>query len=216
MKAGRRSPAPSTAGSRRNWASCAAAACSTWDAGPAKRPSGSPSRGPIVVASDISSEFLELVRRVASLHGVHVQTHQGDADRLDFPADTFDVVYAGNLLHHVDLDQTLEQIHRVLKPGGRVVTWDPLRHNPAINVYRRMAMDVRTVDERPLAIGDVHRFARWFTDVRYECFWFFTLWIFVRFFLIERVHPSQERYWKKIVREYVRLAPIYSPLRRAR
>ena len=138
-------------------------------------------QGADVVASDLSSEFLELVRRVAGLHGVCVQTHHGDADRLDFPDDTFDVVYAGNLLHHVDLDQTLEQIQRVLKPGGRVVTWDPLRHNPLINVYRRMAMDVRTVDEHPLAIGDVRRFARWFIDVRDEAFWFFTLWIFVRF-----------------------------------
>ncbi len=169
-------------------------------------------QGADVVASDISAEFLDVVHRVAGLHGVRVQTHQGDADRLDFPDDTFDVVYAGNLLHHADLDRTLEQIHRVLKPGGRVVTWDPLRHNPLIHVYRRMAMDVRTVDEHPLAIGDVRRFARWFSDVHYECFWFCTLWIFVRFFLIEHVHPSRERYWKKIIREHARLAPIYNRL----
>jgi SAM-dependent methyltransferase len=170
-------------------------------------------QGANVVASDLSSEFLDLVRRVAELHGVTVETHHGDSDYLNFADNTFDVVYAGNVLHHVDLDKTLEQIHRILKPGGKVVTWDPLRHNPVINVYRRMAMPVRTEDEFPLAIKDINAFRRRFVDVKYDCFWFFTLWIFVRFYLIERVHPSKERYWKKIIREHKRLAPKYNRLR---
>ncbi len=48
--------------------------------------------------------------------------------------------------------------------------------------------------------------------VKYECFWFFTLWIFLRFLLIERVNPNKERYWKKIITEHKRLEPIYTPL----
>ena len=36
------------------------------------------------------------------------------------------------------------------------------------------------------------------SDVRYDCFWFSTLWIFLRFYVVvSRVHPSKERYWKK-------------------
>lgn len=169
-------------------------------------------RGASVVATDLSREFLDLVRRVAALHGVSLETVPGDAGVLAFPDDTFDVVYAGNLLHHVDLEQTLLEIKRVLKPGGRVVTWDPLRHNPVINLYRRMASKVRTPDEHPLHIREVEVFRRHFTGVEYECFWLFTLWLFARFYLIERVHPSSDRYWKKIVREHERLAPKYSRL----
>jgi SAM-dependent methyltransferase len=169
-------------------------------------------QGADVVASDLSPQFLDLVERVARLHGTTVHTHLADADRFDLPPASFDLVYAGNVLHHVDLDKTLEQIHRVLKPGGKLFTWDPLRHNPVINVYRRMAAGVRTEDEHPFHIRDVKRYERYFVDVRYQCFWCFTLWLFVRFFVIEGVHPSKERYWKKIIREHERLTPRYQRL----
>jgi SAM-dependent methyltransferase len=169
-------------------------------------------QGANVTACDLSTGFLDLVERVAHVHGVHVHTHQADADRLGLPADAFDVVYAGNLLHHVDLEKTLRQIRHCLKPGGRLVTCDPLCHNPVINVYRRMASAVRTEDEHPLHVRDLNVFRRYFTDVRADYFWFLTLWIFLRFYLIERVHPSKERYWKKIIKEHARLAPRYRRL----
>ncbi len=181
---------------------CGAGGASVWFA----------KQGTQVVGSDLSGEFLVLVHHMPERHGVSVETHHGDAEELGLPDPSFDVVYAGNLLHHLDLDRTLEQIHRVLRPGGMVVTWDPLRHDPIINVYRRMAMGVRSEDEHPLSIRDVSRFERLYVDVRHKCFWFFTLWIFVRFFLVERVHPSKERNWRKIIREHVRLTPVYNRL----
>jgi ubiquinone/menaquinone biosynthesis C-methylase UbiE len=171
-------------------------------------------QGASVVASDLSPGFLDLVRRVAELHKVSVETHLADADRLDLEPESFDVVYAGNLLHHVEIDATLDRIYRVLKPGGLLVTWDPLKHNPVINLYRRMASGVRTEDEHPFHIRDVNRFNRLFTDVRHECFWLATLWIFARFYLIEHVHPRSDRYWKRILRDHERLTPIYRRLNR--
>jgi SAM-dependent methyltransferase len=174
-------------------------------------------RGADVVASDLSADFLDLVQRVAALHGVKVQTHQADADRIDLEPASFDIVYAGNLLHHVNLKQALDRIHALLRPGGVLVTWDPLRHNPIINIYRRMASGdggVRTDDEFPLHIRDIAKFEARFADVKHECFWMATLWIFVRFFLIERVHPKQDRYWKRIIREHARLSGTYRRLER--
>lgn len=171
-------------------------------------------QGADVVASDLSHEFLYLVQRVARRHGVALETHAADADRFDLPPESFDVVYAGNMLHHVDTAATLDHIQRVLKPGGRIVSWDPLQHNPIINIYRRMAQGVRTADEHPLHMRDIALFRQRFIDVKYECFWFTTLWIFLRFYLIERVHPSQDRYWKRIIREHERLEPIYRRLDR--
>jgi ubiquinone/menaquinone biosynthesis C-methylase UbiE len=171
-------------------------------------------QGADVVASDLSPAFLNLVRRVAALHGVEVETHLADADRLDLAPESFDVVYTGNLLHHVDIDETLERIERVLKPGGVLVSWDPLRHNPVINLYRRMAAGVRTEDEHPFDVRDVERYRRLFEDVRCEFFWLATLWLFVRFYLIERVHPRADRYWKRVVREHERLTSTYNRLAR--
>ncbi|MGC4030995.1 MAG: class I SAM-dependent methyltransferase [Tepidisphaeraceae bacterium] len=167
-------------------------------------------QGADVVASDLSPQFLDLVERLAKHHNTTLTTHLADADTVSLEPASFDIVYAGNLLHHVDLEKALDQIQMLLKPGGTVVTWDPLKHNPVINVYRRMASDVRTEDEHPLGVRDVDAFRKRFVNVEYECFWFTTLWIFLRFYLVEGVHPSKERYWKKIIAEHERLTPIYN------
>jgi hypothetical protein len=48
-----------------------------------------------------------------------------------------------------------------------------------------------------------------FSKVRYDTFWLATLWILLRFYLIERVDPNKERYWKKIIYEEFRLRRTY-------
>lgn len=171
-------------------------------------------QGAEVVAVDLSPAFIELVDRVARHHGVSVETKVADVQSLELPSGSFDIVYAGNLLHHLDLDTALPQIAEVLRPGGRFFSWDPLKHNFAINVYRRLASGVRTPDESPLSIQDLEKFGEHFEEVRYEFFWLTALWIFVRFFFIERVKPSEERYWKKIISEHERLSPTYNRLER--
>ncbi len=171
-------------------------------------------RGAEVTATDLSSGMLEVTRRVAYRHGVQVRCVQARGEQLAFPDGAFDIVYTANLLHHVDLSRTLPEICRVLRPDGRFVSWDPLRHNPLINIYRRIASAVRTEDETPLSIHDVDAFRDYFGDVEHRCFWLASLWIFVRFFVIERVHPSKERYWKKIILEADRLARSYTRLSR--
>jgi len=46
---------------------------------------------------------------------------QGDAHTLQFPPASFDLVYARYLLEHVrDPQRVLREMHRVVKPGGRV------------------------------------------------------------------------------------------------
>jgi SAM-dependent methyltransferase len=106
----------------------------------------------------------------------------------------------------------LREIHRVLKPGGKLCFWDPLRHNPVINVYRRVATEVRTKDETPLNINVTKFVNSLFRDCVHDVFWLATLWLFLRFYLIERIDPNKERYWKKIIAEKERLEPTYRRL----
>jgi SAM-dependent methyltransferase len=168
-------------------------------------------KGARVTACDLSAGMLKVVERVAAHHGTSVTTHQAAAEGSGLPDASFDVVYAGNLLHHVDVAQTLDEVRRVLVPGGVFVSWDPLAHNPVIDVYRRMAGAMRTVDEHPLRMQELELFRARFAQVDYRCFWFFTLAVFLRFYL-EGAHPSKERYWKKILKEEKRLEPFYRRL----
>lgn len=166
-------------------------------------------KGARCVASDYSPGMLQAARRLAEKYKVRIVTTRLDAMCIDFPADTFDIVYAANLLHHVNTEKALVEIHRVLKPGGIACSWDPLRHNPVINVYRRIAKRVRTRDEHPLDIRVVYMVRKIFSRVTYETFWFASLWIFLRFYFLERVDPNKERYWKKILQDEKRLRQTY-------
>lgn len=172
-------------------------------------------RGARCVATDYSPGMVEVALKLAEANGVQVEGRVVNAMAIDFPDNTFDIVYASNLLHHIpDPHQVIKEMHRVLKPGGKACFWDPLKHNPVINVYRRIATKVRTEDETPLDINIVKGIQRLFSQTRYDTFWIATLWIFLQFYLIERVNPNEERYWKKIISEQARLEKTYRRLER--
>ncbi|MBM0740838.1 class I SAM-dependent methyltransferase [Phormidium sp. CLA17] len=165
------------------------------------------------VASDYSPGMVEVALKLAEKNSVQVRGKVINAMDIDFPDNTFDIVYASNLLHHIPNPKlTIQEMHRVLKPGGKACFWDPMKHNPVINIYRRMATDVRTEDETPLDFEIVNFVKSQFSHIDYDTFWIATLWIFLSFYLIEKVNPNDERYWKKIITEQKRLAPTYQRL----
>lgn len=170
-------------------------------------------KGAVCVAADYSPGMVEVALQLAAANKVKISGRTMNAIALDCPDNTFDFVYASNLLHHLpDPHAAILEMHRVLKPGGKACFWDPLRHNPIINVYRRIATSVRTEDETPLDINIVNFVESHFSKTTYDTFWLATLWIFLRFYLIERVDPNKERYWKKIIIEQARLKPKYRRL----
>ena len=168
--------------------------------------------GANVIATDLSGGMLVLARRVAELHGAEVTAVQMDGAVLALADASVDVVYGANVLHHVDQARCIAEVHRVLRPGGVAVFWDPLRYNPVINIYRRMATAVRTEDEHPLGVGDLRLLQRTFGHVEARFFWLAALGVFVWFFAGLRVHPNAERYWKKIITDYESIAALYGVL----
>lgn len=79
-----------------------------------------------VTAYDLCAEMVELVLQQAQQKGLqHVQGKVGAAEQLDFLDQYFDVVisrYSAHHWHH--LGQAMQEIHRVLKPHGRVIFFD--------------------------------------------------------------------------------------------
>lgn len=169
-------------------------------------------KGGDVVATDISNGMLGIVKKVAQRHNVSLQTRQICSHKIDFDDETFDMVYAANLLHHVDIESAVKEAHRVLKRGGVFVSWDPLAYNPLINIYRKMATNVRTTDEHPIKTSDLKIFRKTFSVVEFDTTWLFSLLVFVKYYLIDRVDPNKERYWKKILIEHKKLEYLYTKL----
>jgi len=171
-------------------------------------------QGARVTLLDISPAMVDTALRVAKLHGVEVEGVVSPVEAFGFPEETFDIVYVANTIHHVvDRATLFASVRRVLKPGGRFFSWDPVMYNPLINIYRRMATDNRTPDETPLGRADLQLARRYFPNVQHREFWIATLSLFVKYYLVDRVHPNEDRYWKRILRETDRTLGWWKPFR---
>lgn len=168
-------------------------------------------RGANVYASDISTEMLNKAKALAEKHGTQINTTQASANDISsFPDNHFDIIYAANLLHHVEIKPCIDEVYKKLKPNGTAFFWDPIKYNPAINIYRRIATQVRTEDEHPLGINDFNYIKSKFQITEFKFFWFTGLYIFIKYFFIDRVDPNKERYWKKILKDSSQLSPLLS------
>jgi ubiquinone/menaquinone biosynthesis C-methylase UbiE len=64
-------------------------------------------------------------------HAAHVQPVQGDSERLPFANGTFDFITCANSIHHYPhQDRAIVEMHRVLRPGGRLLMIDGYRDAP--------------------------------------------------------------------------------------
>ena len=170
-------------------------------------------RGARVVAVDVSQGMLDLAQKLAARHGVQIETRLVQSDKIPAADNEFDRIYGNGVLHHVPLATTIPELARILKPGGIACFIEPLPYNPLINVYRRIASEVRTDDERPLSFEHIEQFNTSFDSVHHREFWLTTLAVFLKFFLWDRVNPNKERYWKKIYTDASKVAPFFKPLK---
>ena len=81
---------------------------------------GFAARGADVTALDRAAPLLEAARRLAQDEGVGLKPVQGVAETLPFPAGCFDVGTAGQCWHWFDRARAADEVHRVLKPGGKI------------------------------------------------------------------------------------------------
>ncbi len=77
-----------------------------------------------VVVYDINKDMLEIGRRKCIDSGIvkQVEFVQGDAEKISFPDNTFHCATIGFGIRNVThMERALGEMHRVVKPGGRVV-----------------------------------------------------------------------------------------------
>jgi SAM-dependent methyltransferase len=129
-------------------------------------------RGHRVIAVDLSPVAIERARVRARAFGVadRIVFRVGNAEALELPAGSFDVVAGTGILHHLNLSAAYPEIARVLRSGGTCVFMEPLGHNPLINLYRRRTPEQRTPDEHPLLMRDFELARRWFGQIELQYF----------------------------------------------
>jgi ArsR family transcriptional regulator len=84
-----------------------------------------------VIAVDNSDKMVEYGRELASKHGVkNLQYRKGDLEAVPIRDGAVDLAFFSQALHHAQHpDRAVAEALRILKPGGRIVVLDLLRHN---------------------------------------------------------------------------------------
>jgi ubiquinone/menaquinone biosynthesis C-methylase UbiE len=78
-----------------------------------------------VVGLDISRTFVEIARRNAMEAGVDADFQQGNATRMPFPDESFDFLLCRAAFKNFSQPvEALQEMYRVLKPGGRALIID--------------------------------------------------------------------------------------------
>lgn len=111
--------------------------------------------GALVFAIDISDVAIQLAKDQAKEEDLEIDFQVMDAENLTFNDNSFDVICGSGILHHLDLTKAYSELNRVLSEDGKTVFFEPLGHNPIINLYRLLTPSMRTEDEHPLLMKDI-------------------------------------------------------------
>lgn len=115
-----------------------------------------------ICAIDISPKSIKKIQELINKlnYSEFVFPEVMDCMELKYEDNTFDLVYGRAILHHLDLKIALNEIYRVLKPGGVAVFLEPLGTNPIINLFRNLTPNRRTKDEHPFTKSDFSEIER--------------------------------------------------------
>jgi ubiquinone/menaquinone biosynthesis C-methylase UbiE len=127
-----------------------------------------------VTGIDISPEGVANANANAVVAGVadHCRYEVMDGENLTMGDDAFDIGVEYGALHHVDLERAMRELARVLKPGGKMICVEALRHNPLIHAYRKRTPQLRTAweVEHILGVESLDTVRRYFQHVEVKFF----------------------------------------------
>lgn len=137
-----------------------------------------------IVGFDLSPESVRLMgARAARLDVPAPGGLVSVMEHLPFPDGAFDAVVGKSILHHVEVDASLREVRRVLRPGGVAVFIENQVTNPVLRFARNRLTGrfgvarLGTIDEHPLTKADYVAARRTFPDLslHYPDFRFFGL-----------------------------------------
>ena len=111
--------------------------------------------GADVVAIDVSPDLLEIAKANSSAPNVRYEIQNAYA--LTYPDGVFDSVVGSSVLHHLEIEEAVREIYRVLKPGGTIYFTEPNMLNPQIAIQKNVPWVKRKLGDSP----DETAFFRW-------------------------------------------------------
>ena len=111
--------------------------------------------GADIVAIDVSDELLDIAR--AKCSGPNICYQIQNAHALTYTDAMFDSVVGSSILHHLEIEEALREIYRVLKPGGAIYFTEPNMLNPQIAIQKNVPWIKRRLGDSP----DETAFFRW-------------------------------------------------------
>jgi ubiquinone/menaquinone biosynthesis C-methylase UbiE len=91
---------------------------------------------------DIKAEDVKISNEYIIKNGFEPNAIVADCTKLPFPDNSFDKVFSGDVFEHITVEQKdkcIEEIYRVLKPGGNVTIKTPnLKYLKLTNLFRRI------------------------------------------------------------------------------
>jgi 2-polyprenyl-3-methyl-5-hydroxy-6-metoxy-1,4-benzoquinol methylase len=111
--------------------------------------------GAAVIAIDVSPELLKIAKANYSAPNVHYEIQ--NACSLSYSDARFDSVVGSSILHHLEIQEALREIYRVLKPSGTIWFTEPNMLNPQIAIQKNVPWVKRKLGDSP----DETAFFRW-------------------------------------------------------
>jgi 2-polyprenyl-3-methyl-5-hydroxy-6-metoxy-1,4-benzoquinol methylase len=161
--------------------------------------------GAYVDAFDVSEIGVECVKKLAQANNVkdQVAVKVRSAYKTEYPSGYFDAVLAAGALHHLHLPYALEEIKRILKPGGKLVFLEPIVSHPLMEfikwktpLNKLLTLRTATLFEESLNEKDLLYIMSKFSNVEMDRFRFFTR-------LEGKLHDNQEKIYRLYKADYI-------------
>lgn len=96
--------------------------------------------GAEVTGIDLSELSLQIARERAKKEGVkdRVKFIAMDCEKMEFPANSFDIIFDGGTFSSIDLNKAYPELSRVLNPEGLLIGIETFGHNPFTNLKRKI------------------------------------------------------------------------------
>ena len=144
-----------------------------------------------ITGIDISEISINKAINKAKELKIDVDYKVDNCEKTKFDDNSFDIVYGTGILHHLQINKRLDEIHRLLRSNGTLVFIEPLGTNPLINLYRKFTPNSRSKDEHPLIKEDFDYINKKFDTAKISYYGFLTL-VFFPFYKF----PNKSKFFK--------------------